>query len=357
MGRLHAGDQKDATSMLPSRIFLLIIVLAGLYTAPSLGDLYVSSFSQGSIRRYDESTGAFLGTFVTAGAGGLSAPHRGIFGPDGNFYVASANNDRVLRYNGQTGAFIDVFIQNGGNGLPANALDYPVDLAIGPDGALYVSSQLNDSVLRFNATTGAFLNVFVANGSGGLDGPSGIQFHNGDFFVAGRFSSRVYRYDGSTGSFELEFGTGQLNSAFGLDFGADGNLYVASGIANRIVRFNPETGGYLGDFVTSGSGGLSLPIGIEFGPGGDLFAASFNTDTVERYDGISGAALGDFVGAGSGGLDEPNFMTFAVPEPSTVATLGVAMFLLMRNRRGHRTRRSTACFSTRRDSTWWIESM
>src|SRR6187402_517395 len=96
----------------------LPLALVVALTTSTYADLFVSSFSQNSVRRYDEASGAFVGTFVSAGAGGLSAPHRGIFGPDGNFYVASANNDRILRYNGQSGAFIDVFIQNGSKGLP-----------------------------------------------------------------------------------------------------------------------------------------------------------------------------------------------------------------------------------------------
>jgi streptogramin lyase len=97
----------------------------------------------------------FSRTFISAGLGGLSAPHRAAVGPDGNFYVASANNDRILRYHGLTGAFLGVF-------ATAAQLDYPVDLQWGPDGNLYVSSQLNDSIVRFNGATGAFIDVFVA---------------------------------------------------------------------------------------------------------------------------------------------------------------------------------------------------
>lgn len=311
-----------------SQILASAFALA-LTAVSARGDLFVSGFSQNSVRRYDENTGAFISTFISAGSGGLNAPHRGMFGLDGNFYVASANNDQVLRYNGQTGAFMDVFIQNGSKGLPLGTLDYPVDMTFGGDGRLYVSSQLNDSVLRFDASTGNYIDTFVASGSGGLDGPSGLQFFGGDLFVAGRFSSAVYRYDGTTGAFELAIGSGVISTAFGLDFGADGNLYVASGGASAIQRFNPATGAHLGAFVTAGSGGLSLPIGVEFGPDGNLYAASFNTNTVEEYNGITGAVGGDFVTAGSGGLAQPNFITFAVPEPGSYGLLAAGGALML----------------------------
>jgi DNA-binding beta-propeller fold protein YncE len=214
----------------------LTLVLAATINATARADLFVSSFSQNTVLRYNETTGAFLGTFISAGSG---APHRGIFGPDGNFYVASADNDRVLRYNGTTGAFLDIF-------AVSPQLDYPVELQWGADGNLYVSSQLNDSIVRFNGTTGAFIDVFVSSGSGGLDGPSGMQFHNGDLYVAGRFSSEVYRYDGTTGAFEQSFGGGSLSSPFGLNFAPDGSLLVASGGTNSVARFDPNTGTSMG---------------------------------------------------------------------------------------------------------------
>jgi outer membrane protein assembly factor BamB len=306
---------------------------AALLVSPAHGDLFVSSFTQNSVRRYDENTGAFIGTFISAGLGGLSGPHRGTFGPDGNFYVASANNDRVLRYHGSTGAFIDVFAS-------APQLDYPVDVQWGPDGHLYVSSQLNDSIVRFHGSTGAFLDVFVAASSGGLDGPSGIGFHGGDLFVAGRFNTagqnHVYRYDGTTGAFELGFGMSEINSGFGVDFGLDGNLYVASGGTNVVVKFDPVTGLSLGNFVASGSGGLNGVIGITFGPDANLYVASLNTDLIERYHGTTGAPLGDFVSAGSGGLDAPNFLTFAVPEPTSAALMIAGSLVLSTRRRVNR---------------------
>jgi DNA-binding beta-propeller fold protein YncE len=38
----------------------------------------------------------------------------------------------------------------------------------GPDGKLYVASSLNASVLRFDGTTGGFIDIFVPSGLGGL---------------------------------------------------------------------------------------------------------------------------------------------------------------------------------------------
>src|SRR5262249_61962367 len=102
-----------------------------------------------------------------------------IFGSDGNLYVADGNGDtdgngindgRIVRYNGVTGAFIDEFVPISGNG----GMSHPQGLVFGPSVEnpnkldLYVTNAFsNNSVLRFDGATGAFLGEFVASGSGG----------------------------------------------------------------------------------------------------------------------------------------------------------------------------------------------
>jgi hypothetical protein len=55
-----------------------------------------------------------MDTFVSALDGGVSGL---VFGPDNNLYASNVNNSRVLRYDGTTGAFIDVFVPSGSGGL------------------------------------------------------------------------------------------------------------------------------------------------------------------------------------------------------------------------------------------------
>jgi streptogramin lyase len=71
--------------------------------------------------------------------------------------------DSVLRYNSTTGEFIDTFIPPGSGGLA-----FPFGLSFGPDGNLYVGNVATQSILRYNGTTGEFIDTFVPPGSGGL---------------------------------------------------------------------------------------------------------------------------------------------------------------------------------------------
>jgi two-component sensor histidine kinase len=112
-------------------------------------------------------------------SGGLTAPLDIAFGPDGNLYVVSIDfplatdsPGRVMRYDGLTGAFIDTFIAAGtGN------LIFPSDLLF--QGDILLISDTQRGVLRFDANTGAPLGVFIAPGSGVQQmtlGPSGDLF-------------------------------------------------------------------------------------------------------------------------------------------------------------------------------------
>ena len=109
-------------------------------------------------------------------------------------------------------------------------LFFPTDLVVGPNGNLYVST-LFGTVLAFDPHTGIPLPSSIPSGSGGFDGL--FAFTNG--------------------------------SGNALEFGPDGNLYVATSMGD-IAKYNATTGAFIENVVT----GLTSPDVITFTPSGAL---------------------------------------------------------------------------------------
>ncbi len=268
------------------------------------GHLYVSSLVGSKVLRFDGVTGASLpavgkigAEFVSPGAGGLDAARSIAFGPNGNLYVANANGDSVLRFDGTTGQPLGALVSAGAGGLnqPRGLLFHA--------GHLYVTSVQEgspayglDAILRYDAVTGAPAGksgaagdaVFIPSGDHGLDNPSQIIFHNGDFYVASTAvtapstSNSVLRYDAS-GTFRDVFvpnSSGGLSGPVDIDF-YGGLLYVTSFANNKVLRYNGTTGVFV-DEVASGSG-LLRPLGLLFASNGDFLVTSSNSDEIRRY--------------------------------------------------------------------------
>jgi WD40 repeat protein len=90
---------------------------------------------------------------------------------DGSLLVGSFEGSRVFRYNATTGEFIDEFVPEGSGGLNGACC-----LAFGPDGNLYVGDIPTNSILRYDWITGDFIDAFVPTGGGGLFGPRMLVF-------------------------------------------------------------------------------------------------------------------------------------------------------------------------------------
>ncbi len=132
-------------------------------------------------------------SFITAGSGGLSSPFGITLGPNGNVYVAG-DGGAVLRYDGTTGAYINTFVSQGSGGL---AFSSSAGLAFGPDGNLYVTSQSTNQVLEYKGSTGAFIKAFILAGSSGLSSPEGLTFGpDGSLYVSSLNTNSVLRFQG-----------------------------------------------------------------------------------------------------------------------------------------------------------------
>jgi hypothetical protein len=256
---------------------------------PSGGYLYVGCFDTNNVLRYDENTGAFVDEFVHKKSGGLIQTMGLMISPlDNNLYVGSGHfaspgqEVGVLRYDGTTGGFLNEFAGTAAGLTSTRGLIY------GFDNNLYVTDG-NDAhagaILRFNGITGAPMGEFVPRSSQTLNHPHGLVFgpdHN--LYVANAADDDVVRYDGQTGAYLGVFATAidhgvnnGLDQPNGLTFGPDGNLYVASTAAfngtRAVLRFQgpngPAPGKFIDEFVPAGSGGLLEPFALLFGPDGN----------------------------------------------------------------------------------------
>ncbi len=311
-----------------SSVPLLTISILLWFDAPAAGRL-LSIGPNSSVMELNPSTGVAIGVLVPAGTGGIQGISELAIGPDGLLYVSvtgGAHANSVFRFDRHTGDFVDKFAFGGG-------LNLPLGLAWGSDGHLLVSSYWTGSVLKYDGLTGALIGTFASGG--GLAGSHGLGFGpDGHLYVAGNLSQGVYRYNGLTGAPMGLFSVGGgLAAPIDVEWGSDGNLYVTSDVAvGRVLRYQGASGAFMGDFIVPGAGGLTRPQELQFGPDGALYVDRGVGGRILRYDGQTGAFIDTFAQQFSA-----RFIFFddvVVPEPSVLFFVSTALAgALIRQRR------------------------
>src|SRR5262249_71029 len=156
-------------------------------------------------------------------------------------------------------------------------------LALGPDGSVYVSDQLNNRVRRIGPS--GIISTYAGNGAPG-------------FAVTG---VRAFGGDGGPAV------NAMLDWPEALALGSDGSLYIANAVNRRIRRVSPTgvittiagngQGGYTGDggLATQASLNLSFGTGLALAQDGSLYIADSGNNVVRRVgvDGIISTVVGD----------------------------------------------------------------
>lgn len=266
------------------------------------------------------------------------------FGPDGDLYVANAykNLSQILRFHGQLNAagkheFRQVFVER----HAANSgLAHPFDVEFGPDGNVFVPSQDTSLV-------GRYYGPHAADGQPGevMPFPAALQpfpdgtFHPGTFvpshrhvptglkevrhaifgpeghlFVADRTANRVQRYDGDSGELIRQYEAKHLETPIHLLWlPEDGSLLVGSRDRHSVLKLDPESGDAV-ELIAPKAGGLASPAGLALGPDGGLYVASRDARQVLVFDPDTGKPgkqpFLDHL------PDLPEFLQF-VPSPAT----------------------------------------
>ena len=244
-------------------------------------EVYVTEWDQCRVRVFN-ATGGFLREWGTEGSGDgqFIRPFAIAAGPDGTVYVTDWVNNRVQAFNA-TGGFLAKW---GGTGTENGQFNYPTGVAVDAAGNVYVADNGNHRVQKFNAT-GGFLAKWGRNGGDGTYGSGDGQFFfpmdiavgpGGAVCVADSSNHRVQVFD-ENGGFLAKWGTlgagdGQFNSPYGIAVDGAGNVYVSELVNHRVQVFD-ATGGFLAKWGTSGTepGQFYQPEKMAFDSAGQVY--------------------------------------------------------------------------------------
>ena len=157
---------------------------------------------------------------------------------------------------------------------------------------LLVSDLSGGNVASFSYPDGKASNLFVVSGSTPLGLSSGMaQMPSGDVLILSHNDRSVLRYNEQSGDylgyFVLPAPDGS-DEADLMSYGPDGHLYVTSHASDNVLKFDGETGALLGIAASNVDA-----IDIAFGPTGTLFVSDYSGNRVAMYDPVDGSHLGD----------------------------------------------------------------
>jgi sugar lactone lactonase YvrE len=205
-----------------------------------------------------------------------------------------------------------------GSDFASTAMTHPGGLAFDRAGNLYVASS--SYITKF--TPAGVPSTFTSTG---VSAGQGLAFDQaGNLYVANWSGSTIRKYSPTGANLGVFASTG-LSGPVGLAFDGAGNLYAANRENNTIWKYTPGGVGSL--FASTG---LISPRGLAFDSAGNLYAANMTGYTIEKFSptGIDLGAFADF----SATYAAPDFIVIlpdVIPEPSTVAILGLGAMLVI----------------------------
>jgi tripartite motif-containing protein 71 len=232
----------------------------------------------GVLRESWGTPGAGPGQFDFSSYGGAVG-----FDGEGNVYVLESGNLRVEKFDRDR----NLVLAWGSFGTGDGQFVGPTDIAVAPDGTVYVADTERRDVQKF-APDGTFLTKVSPTGpAGGFDGVAriGIDPH-GNLYVPD--VTRVHKF-APDGTLLLTFGsegTGDGQFLAPIDAAADaaGTVYVSDAATNRVQAFDAE-GRFLAGWGGEGtaSGQFREPDALALDGAGNIYVLDFGNQRVQKF--------------------------------------------------------------------------
>lgn len=186
--------------------------------------------------------------------GYFQSPRQIALAPDGTLYIADSLNHRIQHIT-QEGEILHVwgsFADASTGDAPGGTFYEPWGIAVSPDGKyVYVADTWNFRIQKFTSE-GQFLQMWNSypsfGGENGLYGPRGLAVdRQGRLFVADTGNKKIVIFD-ANGNYLGEVGSpgmllGQFDEPVAIAFDEFGNLYVTDTWNQRVQVFAPDTSG------------------------------------------------------------------------------------------------------------------
>jgi len=312
----------------------------------SAGALYIAERAPSRVRKVangaiatvpGNGTNSYNGDNMRAVDAELRFPQGIALDAAGNLYIADSGNARIRKVSGGVIATIAGSGTNGprgDNGPATNAfLSDPLGIAVDSAGSLYITDA-NDFRIR-QVVAGAIATVagdgiWGFSGDGGpassaqLEEPVAVAVDSaGNLYIAD-YAQRIRQVSGgaiATVAGDGAYGSGgdggpatsaQLFGPTGVAADANGNLYIADVVNNRIRKVSNGaittvagngTQGFSGDGGPATSAQLDLPSAVAVDPAGNLYISDWGNNRIRE---VSNGVITTVAGSGTKGFGGDN---------------------------------------------------